>query len=134
MGIDKKLKKKGKRMPEKLFVYGTLRRKDPKPSNFIAMAKMSGKLYHLGGFPGAKESDNPEDLIVGEIYNISPSQLANFDRYEGYDEENPENSFYVREKVTVKMDDGSEDEVWVYMFNESVNGKKQITSGDWFNQ
>lgn len=106
-------------MKQKLYVYGTLRPGD-KPVQWF-----QGQMYSLGGFPGVKLGGL--GLFATEVIEVE--DFARFDRYEGYDENRPETSLYIRKPFPPENPDG-----FIYEFNGRVTDelrKKQVQSGDW---
>ncbi len=74
----------------KIFVYGTLKKGFRNHDRFcgnaisIEPATVNGKLYDTGwGFPAMQLSDNPEDIVHGEIITIPEADLPAIDRLEG---------------------------------------------------
>ena len=113
-----------------VFVYGTLRRGSAGAmsirfpnSQFIADARVSGKLYDLGAYPGLLlyESDS---LVVGEVYEVDDEILNNLDEFEA-------SSNYLRRQVEIAL--GNHTEVgWTYEPNpEFYSPRTLIASGDW---
>lgn len=98
-----------------VLVYGTLR---PGSGNTV---KIKGELRNIGWFPGLDINADGE-VVCERIENVDDEKLAAFDRYEGYSEENPSNSLYIRTKVG---------EDWVYVYNSSMEGKELVPDGDW---
>ncbi len=130
-----------------VFVYGTLRKGD---CRFVILegceclheeAFVDGfEMLNFGSFPGIVPGAG---RIVGEIYEIDDELLAQLDRIEGYREDDPKNSLYIRQKVdafyadggSIPGPDGSGGEVLTYVFNERpgrLQHREVITSGDWF--
>ena len=75
-----------------LFVYGTLRRAAAHPMHrllgpaaFVGPGEFQGRLYHLGNYPGMVRSDDPADIVHGEVYRLHElaATLACLDDYEG---------------------------------------------------
>lgn len=95
-----------------LYAYGTLRPGGPD------IVKVQGSLYDLGWFPGIKLGGTGE--VVCERITVEDWQAV--DRYEGFREDDPENSLYLR----VPYLDG-----FIYEFNREVNPIKLVQSGDW---
>ena len=114
--------------PDHLFVYGTLRKGSnnqfarllDEQSQFIAVARSSGRLYDFGRYPGARPAN---DSVVGEIFHIDESLLAVLDDYEG-----PE---FERAIVSAQIDDGRVFDCWIYWYVGAETGRL-IASGDWF--
>ena len=84
-----------------VFVYGILKgRHDAKPGmvpNF--------RLIDMGSFPAAIPSGGPANGFVrGELIYVDDATIEEFDRIEGAP------NFYKREKVTVVVQDGDEEE------------------------
>lgn len=107
-----------------LFVYGTLRRGSDNQfarllaerGRFLDETRVPGRLYDLGSYPGAKQSDRPNEWIVGEVFYLDEpgAVLGALDEYEG-----PE-----FERALVNS-------YWIYWYVGSEPGRL-IASGDWF--
>lgn len=74
----------------KIFVYGTLKKGFRNHDRFcgnaigIEPATVNGKLYDTGwGFPAMQLSDNPDDIVHGEIITLPEADLPAIDRLEG---------------------------------------------------
>lgn len=103
----------------KIYVYGTLRPAVSSPEQGIA----KGWMYSLGGFPGVILPENEEDDAPYFVYDVREvDDLTAFDGYEGYLENDPENSLYIRKPFK----DG-----WIYEYNREVSEDRLIESGDW---
>jgi gamma-glutamylcyclotransferase (GGCT)/AIG2-like uncharacterized protein YtfP len=84
-----------------------------------------GRLYDLGWYPGVVPSDDPADLVRGELFALPSAAaplLAELDRYEG-----PE---FSRVCAPVTLADASAVESWIYLYTREVNGLPRIASGD----
>ncbi|HPF06561.1 MAG TPA: gamma-glutamylcyclotransferase [Spirochaetota bacterium] len=88
-----------------VFVYGTLR-KGGMYSSLLHGSEYIGNdliprfvMRDLGEYPMIFESDNPESLIVIEIYKINHHTLQQLDNLEEYIE-GDENSLYLRKTVS----------------------------------
>src|SRR5712664_1262868 len=76
----------------RLFVYGTLMRGFDHPmaqllsrgADFIGEARCQGRLYLVKHYPGLVLSDDPADVVFGELYRLrAPDELLReFDMYE----------------------------------------------------
>jgi gamma-glutamylcyclotransferase (GGCT)/AIG2-like uncharacterized protein YtfP len=109
-------------------VYGTLRKGSTnrfarllsERGKFIGEGRVSGRLYDLGAYPGARPAEQPDESIVGEIFQLAePGMvLAALDEYEG-----PE---FERAMVTAGTL-----ECWIYWYVGPAAGRL-IASGDWF--
>lgn len=131
-----------------VFVYGTLRKGD---SRFGVLADckclhevafVAGfEMLDLGGFPGIVPGNGK---IVGEIYEVDEDTLSRLDSIEGYREDDPKHSLYIRQEVDAYYDDGGSipgptgcgGTILTYVFNEGRRqrgvDRKVIESGDWF--
>jgi gamma-glutamylcyclotransferase (GGCT)/AIG2-like uncharacterized protein YtfP len=129
-------------MPTKnLFVYGTLRSGFHNPAyeyvskyfTFLGEAKVKGKLYDLGEYPAAIETDE-NFFIIGELYAIKePAEfswaIGQLDDYEGVHLEEGETPLYKRIYSTIYFQ-GKEDLAWVYWYNKPIQDGFFIESGD----
>lgn len=113
-----------------VFVYGTLRSGSAGAmpvrfpnAKFIAAAKVSGRLYDLGAYPGLL-LDESTSLVSGEVYEVDDSILSELDDFEG-------SSNYSRKQVEITL--GSDRKsCWVYEPDPaSYSFHTLITSGDW---
>jgi gamma-glutamylcyclotransferase (GGCT)/AIG2-like uncharacterized protein YtfP len=118
--------------PTHLFVYGTLRRGSKNKfarllhahAQFAGNARMPGRLYRLGSYPGAVSSNQAGEWVRGELYSVEDPRwiLSALDGYEG-----PQ---YERVQLEVELDSGGRIEAWVYLFRGMPRGAR-IPSGDW---
>ena len=91
---------------DRLFVYGTLMRGFDHPmaqllsrsAELIGEARCRGRLYLVKHYPGLVESDDPADVVFGELYRMrQPAELLReFDIYEACGEGFAEPTEYVR--------------------------------------
>lgn len=123
-----------------IFVYGSLRKGGSNhsiltSSKFIGCAKTVQKLImRARAFPFVSD-DQQVSFIHGEVYSVNSSVLRLIDQVESYDVLSPQNSWYEREKVLVKMGEGDLQnlrKVEMY-FNRKENKAPIIASGDFFN-
>ena len=115
-----------------LFVYGTLlsteyNHQTIKGSKLIGQGSIYGKLFDIGNYPALKEGEN---IIIGELYNIDDLTLKNCDQLEGYNQDDSENSPYIRKSVTVFLDK-KELCAYVYYCNFGTKHYKEIESGNY---
>ena len=109
-------------MNHTILVYGTLR-----PFTNTDVVLVPGRLYDLGWFPGIvlgnhSNNEEGESFVVCERIEADDEKLAQLDSYEGYYENNPTNSLYLRVK---------HGEDWIYVYNHDLSNKQPIASGDW---
>ncbi len=115
-----------------LFVYGTLRRGFEnefaqllaEQGRCIGEARVPGRLYDFGRYPGAVRSDQPGEWIFGEIFYVGEpgAVLAVLDRYEG-----PE---FERALVSATHHQGHSMNCWIYWYTGPAEALL-IASGDW---
>jgi gamma-glutamylcyclotransferase (GGCT)/AIG2-like uncharacterized protein YtfP len=125
-------------MSDHLFVYGTLMRGFDHPmaqllsrsADFIGEARCQGRLYRIKHYPGLVVSDDPNDVVFGELYRLrAPRELLReFDVYEGCGEGFAQPTQYVRQMLSVMLDDKAA-EAWTYLYNWPVARLPRIASG-----
>jgi len=121
--------------PARLFVYGTLRRSQANPfaadlhahSTHLGAARLRGRLYALGWFPGAVASDDPADVVHGDVFALHPAHadtvLARLDAYEG--------PAFERRKVEARLETGAAVRCWIYLYTGELDDAERIAGGDW---
>jgi gamma-glutamylcyclotransferase (GGCT)/AIG2-like uncharacterized protein YtfP len=124
---------------DRLFVYGTLMRGFDRPmaqllwrgADFIGEARCQGRLYLVKHYPGLVLSDDPADVVFGELFRLRrPSELLReFDMYEACGEGFAEPTEYIRQMLPVTSDDGAVSEAWTYIYNWPVAHLPRIASG-----
>ena len=124
---------------DRLFVYGTLMRGFDHPmalllsrsADFIGEARCRGRLYLVKHYPGLVLSDDPADVVFGELYRLrAPDELLReFDMYEACGEGFAEPTEYVRQILPVTSEGHSVDEAWTYLCNWPVAQLPRIVSG-----
>lgn len=128
---------------EFLFVYGTLRQgfvnpvraKMEKYAGYPVPAVMQGKLFEIGHYPGAVLSDNPDELVHGDLYTIKDRKklFAILDKYEESSDDFPAPREYIRKKISVTLSNGHKVIAWAYLYNRETSDKIRIPSGDYLN-
>ena len=126
-------------MLDRLFVYGTLMRGFDHPmakllsrsAYFIGEARCHGRLYRVKHYPGLLLSDDPNDIVFGEVYRLrQPVELLReFDMYEACGEGFAEPTEYIRQMLAVTLGDGAVSEAWTYVYNWPVGHLERIVSG-----
>jgi gamma-glutamylcyclotransferase (GGCT)/AIG2-like uncharacterized protein YtfP len=122
-----------------VFFYGTLmagfdrRRRagiDDK-LRYIGRGSIQGALFDLGIYPAAVPS--PDGHIWGEVYEMSDVTpvLEALDDIEGYRDDDPDRSLYLRKQVEVTLRDGTRALAWVYFYNAPLGQAQRIASGDY---
>ena len=122
----------------RLFVYGTLMRGFDHPmaqllsrsADFLGEARCQGRLYLVKHYPGLVLSDDPNDIVFGELFRLrQPTELLReFDMYEACGEGFKEPTEYVRQTLAVIRDGGTA-EAWTYVYNWPVTHLPRIASG-----
>jgi gamma-glutamylcyclotransferase (GGCT)/AIG2-like uncharacterized protein YtfP len=124
----------------RLFVYGSLRRDAPGGrhdllagrARYLEAARIRGRLYDLGSYPGLVRAPGRDDWVRGELYLLAARQvLAELDEYEGYDPGNRAASPFVRVLDSVSLDSGRGTRAWVYEFTGPTARRPRILSGDY---
>ena len=125
---------------EFLFVYGTLRRDVggemyrllARYSDFVGEAAYQGKLYKVTHYPGVVPSNDPADLVQGEVYRLRNPDLV-LPRLDEYEECGPgfkEPTEYVRLSQEIQLRKGETLSAWVYVYNRPINGLELMPVGD----
>jgi gamma-glutamylcyclotransferase (GGCT)/AIG2-like uncharacterized protein YtfP len=124
---------------DRLFVYGTLMRGFDHPmarllssnADFLGQARCRGRLYLVKQYPGLVLSDDPADVVYGELYRLRACEemLHEFDMYEACGDGFPPPTEYLRQMLSVTLGDGSTSGAWTYIYNWSVTNLRRIESG-----
>lgn len=116
-----------------LFVYGTLKKGSRIPerqppleqkAHYLRDVTLQAKLYHLDEYPGAVLSDQEQNLVHGELYELKfPEEtLPGLDEYEGPD--------FKRSLVDVFFPEfGFPLECWAYLYQGPVAGLTPVPGG-----
>lgn len=126
---------------EYLFVYGTLRKGFQnsmyqclvRNAVFTGKAGFQGKLFDLGGYPGAVYSENSSDWVHGDVFLLREPETVfhHLDVYEECSSAHPEPTEFKREKLDVRLRSGKKVKAWIYLYNLPTAGRLQIPSGDY---
>lgn len=124
-----------------LFVYGSLRSGFKSAAyeyisrffDYVADAKVRGKLYDLGEFPAGIPT-NEDAFIIGELYVIKNQPefswaIGQLDDYEGVTTEPGEVQLYRRELTDTVLNNKTI-KAWIYWYNGDMGGRPPIPSGD----
>jgi gamma-glutamylcyclotransferase (GGCT)/AIG2-like uncharacterized protein YtfP len=114
-------------------VYGTLRRDGrnrdarelARSAKWLGLARVRGRLYGLGRYPGIRLPAGPGEWVVGEVYRLRNAErtLRTLDRYEG--------PRFARVVTTAVGESGKRLRCWVYRYVGTVEEARRIVSGDW---
>ena len=126
--------------PDVIFTYGTLRPglgDRPEAQAFRATARhlgpatFQGQLYAIDWYPAAIDSNDPSDIIFGDLFEIgkAPDFFNKLDTYEGCSPAWPQPYEYIRvvRQVTFQT---RIIPAWVYLFNWQITDQARIRSGD----
>jgi gamma-glutamylcyclotransferase (GGCT)/AIG2-like uncharacterized protein YtfP len=123
-----------------LFVYGTLLDEGNKfgaylknNSTYYGEGKFQGELYHIGDYPGAITSTEPNTWVYGSIFVMNDPRtiLKVLDDYEGFGEEHSHPNEFIRVLLPVEIG-GDTLNCWVYLYNFPVANFRNIKSGKYF--
>lgn len=108
----------------RIFVYGSLKKgfgnhRLLETARFLGETQVKGKMYSLGGYPGAKMDE--EGTIFGELYEVDDSTKSRLDRLEGHP------TFYKRIQVPCSLGVLVE----TYHYCGRVDSKPLVESGVW---
>jgi gamma-glutamylcyclotransferase (GGCT)/AIG2-like uncharacterized protein YtfP len=122
-----------------LYVYGTLMRSFDHPmaqllsrsADFVGEARCQGRLYLVKHYPGLVLSDDPAEIVFGELYRLRhPAELLReFDMYEACGAGFAAPTEYVRRMLQVTLNDQTASEAWTYIYNWPVIHLPRIASG-----
>jgi gamma-glutamylcyclotransferase (GGCT)/AIG2-like uncharacterized protein YtfP len=122
-----------------LFVYGTLRafvataagNRLRRGASLVARARVAGRLYDLGRYPGLAPPRRPGDWVVGEVYRLTNPRftLRALDLYEAGPW--PALARFTRERATAYVGPRARRRVWVYRFVGPVRAERRIAGGDY---
>ena len=132
--------------PPCLFVYGTLMRRAAGwrfgkrerdrlagESTFVAEATLRARVYDLGSYPGLVLSDDPADVVHGEVLRLA-DPAASFvwlDPYESIGPADHPDNEYRRVVVQVRTETGAALEVWTYVYNRDLGHLTPVPGGRW---
>jgi gamma-glutamylcyclotransferase (GGCT)/AIG2-like uncharacterized protein YtfP len=122
---------------DRLFVYGSLLSWAGHPNGarlgrearHIKPATFQGRLFRVSWYPALIPSDDPEDLVHGELVTLRDAAGAFtwLDAYEGLDK----NDEYRRVERVVVSADGARHAAWIYLYNWPVDPAARVMSGRW---
>ncbi|MEM7679079.1 MAG: gamma-glutamylcyclotransferase family protein, partial [Myxococcota bacterium] len=98
---------------------------------FLGSCWFRGTMYALDGYPGVVDGDT---LCCGVRYRVeAPNIIGDLDDFEDVLPHDIERSLYLRKRTTVLTKKGrpTGETAWVYWYNQSIEGRRLIPSGDW---
>lgn len=120
-----------------LFIYGSLLNAANefgaylrKCSTNYCKGSFKGVLYDMGEYPGAVDDMLSNKKVWGKIRLLnSPGEaLKIIDSYEGFGPGEQHPNLFIRKLIPIQTNQGIV-ECWVYLYNLSITGFKQIVSG-----
>ena len=122
-----------------LFVYGTLRaflatsagEQLRRRSCLVGYARVEGRLYDLGRYPGLVRRRRAGEWVTGELYRLRNPRLTlrALDRYETGAW--PVQARFTRERAIAHLAQGARRRVWLYRFLGPVRAQHRIEGGDY---
>jgi gamma-glutamylcyclotransferase (GGCT)/AIG2-like uncharacterized protein YtfP len=95
-------------------------------ARFVGPARHRGRLLDLGAFPGVVAAVDGEDVVQGELFELTTRDLEaaldRLDRYEG--------DLFRRESLQVEGPHGPT-LAWVYRYLGDPGRGRLVASGDW---
>jgi gamma-glutamylcyclotransferase (GGCT)/AIG2-like uncharacterized protein YtfP len=100
-------------------------------ARFVGEARISGRLYDLGPYPGMVEPAAPEDWVHGDLFELAELEttLAELDRYEG--NATPLPCLFERGQAAITLANGELVTAWVYWYRGDVSQHTRIVSGSY---
>jgi len=124
----------------RLFVYGTLRRGFKLHhhlarlgASFEMQAKVAGKLFDLGRYPGARPASGNGKWVLGELFLLrhAENDLKHLDQVEAINPAASERSQFVRALADVIRPDATRESAWIYWLSAQAEVGREIVSGDY---
>jgi gamma-glutamylcyclotransferase (GGCT)/AIG2-like uncharacterized protein YtfP len=122
-----------------IFVYGTLLDAENKyglylrdNSKFFSSAKVKGKLFDIGQYPGVVLYPDGADIVHGVLLQMdNPEAILDIiDIYEGFGEDQPQPNEFIRVPTQAETESGIQI-CWIYVYNLPLENIPQITSGNY---
>jgi gamma-glutamylcyclotransferase (GGCT)/AIG2-like uncharacterized protein YtfP len=88
-------------------------------------------MYDCGWYPGVRLGGKGcNSSFVVECIEVDADRLKRIDGYEGYRENDPVTSLYLRKPLAAVID-GETIQGWIYTYNHEFDSFKFVESGDW---
>jgi gamma-glutamylcyclotransferase (GGCT)/AIG2-like uncharacterized protein YtfP len=122
----------------KVFIYGTLLGDDSKPNIYgrkvrifsARHATVVGRLY-ISGVPYVVLDRDADHIVHGKVFELDDDTLMEYDTVEGIYPAKAD-WVYERRKVKARYDDGTEEEVWIYV-RKGYEGGELVENGQFDN-
>jgi gamma-glutamylcyclotransferase (GGCT)/AIG2-like uncharacterized protein YtfP len=123
----------------RLFVYGTLRVGEAGAASRLlarcavaaGAARVRGRLYDIGRYPGLVLGGRDDDWVPGDLYDLvgdAAVTLAALDDYEGCGAADPEPRAFARVWAQAVTGDGETVAVWLYEYRGDTRSRRRIPS------
>jgi len=126
-------------MSNYLFTYGTLHPGHAPDEIASAVDRLRpvgtgyvhGVLYDLGDYPGAVLDPASTRNISGTVFRLPEDEdvLHQLDEYEGFDQNSPDRSLFIRTLRIVTLDSGDTLPCWIYVYNQETGTARILPSG-----
>ena len=129
-----------KDMSELVFLYGTLiPGQEPAEMTPVVRrlrrmgpARVKGRLYDFGEYPGAILDDSSDSSIAGQVFEVPDKDLlTSLDDYERFDPEDRAGSLFLRVRCPVTLADGRKLECWIYVYDGDPGRAPVVAGGDY---
>ena len=96
-------------------------------------ARVRGRLYDFGEYPGALLVPSSKTIIQGEVFELPSTRatLKALDQYEEFDPTNKEASLFIRTKTRARLTDGNQVDCWMYVYNADPGTAPLLADGDY---
>jgi gamma-glutamylcyclotransferase (GGCT)/AIG2-like uncharacterized protein YtfP len=100
-------------------------------ARLVGEARVPGRLYDLGRYPGMTPPQSAGDWVHGDVYDLGEdgATLGELDGYENA--ESPRPAFFDRQSAQATFADGATAAAWVYWWRGPVEEARRIVSGDY---
>ena len=101
-------------------------------SKIIGKGYFIGELYKISWFPGAILSEKESNKVYGTLIELNDVEgvFKVLDPYEGFKEDEPDSSLFIRQQTKVFLENNKVLNAWVYLYNQKIDQATRIVSGD----
>lgn len=113
------------------------RRRLAREARSLGAARVTGRLYDLGEYPGLVLSNDHRDVVHGELFELDSLRptLRWLDDYEGMRPGDASACEYSRLQIPVTYDQGSiigaGVDAWAYVYMRRVSAARRVAKGRW---
>jgi gamma-glutamylcyclotransferase (GGCT)/AIG2-like uncharacterized protein YtfP len=113
------------------------RRRLTREARSLGPARVTGRLYDLGEYPGLVLSSDPRDVVHGELFELGNPRptLRWLDDYEGLRPGGATAGEYSRPQIPVMYEEGSiagaSVDAWAYVYMRRVSAALRVAKGRW---